>query len=184
MGLDQPGAVALDELAVDGDLAARTEVFDHVPVDGALVLAARVGVARADREVHGAGDLLVEEDVAREARDPRVAAEPELAEAARARVGREDLAQELLALLGGGSFLRAMLPRLEEGPGVQVFIGQENPADELRRLGVVVSTYGVDGEVVGVLGVVGPTRMAYDRSISSVRYMARLMSDLMADLRG
>jgi heat-inducible transcriptional repressor len=93
-------------------------------------------------------------------------------------------AQELLALLGGGSFLRAMLPRLEEGPGVQVFIGHENPADELRRLGVVVSTYGVDGEVVGVLGVVGPTRMAYDRSISSVRYMARLMSDLMADLRG
>jgi heat-inducible transcriptional repressor len=91
-------------------------------------------------------------------------------------------AQELLGLLGGGSFLSAMLPRLEEGPGVQVFIGQENPADELRRLGVVVSTYGVDGEVVGVLGVVGPTRMAYDRSISSVRYMARLMSDLMAEL--
>ena len=93
-------------------------------------------------------------------------------------------AQELIALLGGGSFLRAMLPRLEGGPGVQVFIGHENPADELRRLGVVVSTYGVDGEVVGVLGVIGPTRMAYDRSISSVRYMARLMSDLMADLRG
>ncbi|MGH2613726.1 MAG: heat-inducible transcriptional repressor HrcA [Thermomicrobiales bacterium] len=92
-------------------------------------------------------------------------------------------AQELLALLGGGTFLRAMLPRLEEGPGVQVFIGQENPADELRRLGIVVSTYGIDGEVIGILGVVGPTRMAYDRSISSVRYMARLMSDLMADLR-
>lgn len=91
-------------------------------------------------------------------------------------------AQELLALLGGGSFLGAVLPRLGEGPGVQVFIGQENPEDELRRLGIVVSTYGVGGEVVGVLGVVGPTRMAYDRSISSVRYMARLMSDLMADL--
>jgi heat-inducible transcriptional repressor len=40
----------------------------------------------------------------------------------------------------------------------------------------------VDGEVTGVLGVVGPTRMSYGRSISSVRYMARLMSDLMADL--
>jgi heat-inducible transcriptional repressor len=93
-------------------------------------------------------------------------------------------AQELLSLLGGGSFLGAMLPRLGAGLGVQVFIGQENPADELRRLGIVVSTYGVDGEVVGVLGVVGPTRMAYDRSISSVRYMARLMSDLMADLHG
>ena len=103
-----------------------------------------------------------------------VLTQPEFSDAAEA--------QELLALLGGGSFLTAMLPRLEEGPGVQVFIGQENPRDELRRLGIVVSTYGIGGEVVGVLGVVGPTRMAYDRSISSVRYMARLMSDLMADL--
>jgi heat-inducible transcriptional repressor len=73
---------------------------------------------------------------------------------------------------------------LEDAPGVRVFIGEENQADEMRRLGIVVSTYGVDDEVVGVLGVVGPTRMAYDRSISSVRYMARLMSDLMADLHG
>lgn len=91
-------------------------------------------------------------------------------------------AQDLLTLLGGSAFVTMMLPRLEESLGVQVFIGRENPADELRRLGVVVSTYGVDGKIVGVLGVVGPTRMAYDRSISSVRYMARLMSDLMADL--
>lgn len=93
-------------------------------------------------------------------------------------------AQELLHLLGGGLFMSAVLPRLGDEPDVQVFIGKENPEDKLRRLGIVVSTYGVGGEVVGVLGVVGPTRMAYDRSISSVRYMARLMSDLMADLNG
>jgi heat-inducible transcriptional repressor len=105
-----------------------------------------------------------------------VLTQPEFSDAAEA--------QELLTLLGGGAFLGAVLPRLGVGPGVQVFIGQENPADELRRLGIVVSTYGVDGEVVGVLGVVGPTRMAYDRSISSVRYMARLMSDLVAELHG
>jgi heat-inducible transcriptional repressor len=103
-----------------------------------------------------------------------VLAQPEFSDAAEA--------QELLTLLGGSAFLTMMLPRLDECLDVQVFIGQENPADELRRLGVVVSTYGVDGQIVGVLGVVGPTRMAYDRSISSVRYMARLMSDLMADL--
>jgi heat-inducible transcriptional repressor len=103
-----------------------------------------------------------------------VLAQPEFSDAAEA--------QELLSLLGGSAFLTMMLPRLDESLDVQVFIGQENPADELRRLGVVVSTYGVDGQIVGVLGVVGPTRMAYDRSISSVRYMARLMSDLMADL--
>ncbi|CAA9582677.1 MAG: Heat-inducible transcription repressor HrcA [uncultured Thermomicrobiales bacterium] len=93
-------------------------------------------------------------------------------------------AQALMALLRGGAFLNAVLPSLglDGGRGVQVFIGDENPAGELRRFGVVVSTYGVDGEVTGVLGVVGPTRMAYGRSISSVRYMARLMSDLMSDL--
>ena len=91
-------------------------------------------------------------------------------------------AQALLGLLRGGAFLGALLPQLEAGRDVQVFIGDENPAGELRRFGVVVSTYGVDGEVTGVLGVLGPTRMAYGRSISSVRYMARLMSDLVADL--
>jgi heat-inducible transcriptional repressor len=91
-------------------------------------------------------------------------------------------AQGLLGLLRGGAFLSALVPRLDVGPDVRVFIGDENPTAALRRFGVVLSTYGVDGEVTGVLGVLGPTRMAYGRSISSVRYMARLMSDLMAEL--
>jgi len=91
-------------------------------------------------------------------------------------------AQALLSLLRGGAFLSAVLPELDSGRGVRVMIGEENPTDELRRFGVVLSTYGVNGEVSGVLGIVGPTRMSYGRSISSVRYMARLMSDLMADL--
>jgi len=91
-------------------------------------------------------------------------------------------AQSLLALLRGGAFLSAVLPQLSDDDGVQVFIGDENPAVDLRRFGVVLSTYGVGGAVTGVLGVVGPTRMSYGRSISSVRYMAHLMSDLMADL--
>ncbi len=91
-------------------------------------------------------------------------------------------AQSVLELLRGGAFLSAVLPQVGGGREVQVFIGDENPADELRRFGVVLATYGVDGAVTGILGVLGPTRMAYGRSISSVRYMARLMSDLMADL--
>ena len=91
-------------------------------------------------------------------------------------------AQGVLELLRGGAFLSAVLPQLGPGSGVHVFIGDENPAGELCRFGVVLSTYGVDGAVTGVLGMVEPTRMSYWRSISSVRYMAGLMSDLMADL--
>jgi heat-inducible transcriptional repressor len=90
--------------------------------------------------------------------------------------------QRFLDLLRGGAFLAAILPQLAQGSDVQVFIGDENPADELRQFGVVMSTYGVDGAVTGVLGVLGPTRMSYWRSISSVRYVARLMSDLIAEL--
>jgi heat-inducible transcriptional repressor len=93
-----------------------------------------------------------------------------------------DEAQSVLDLLRGGSLLTAVLPQLSAGTDVQVFIGDENPTDVLRRFGVVMATYGINGEVNGILGVLGPTRMPYWRSISSVRYMARLMSDLMEDL--
>lgn len=90
--------------------------------------------------------------------------------------------QNVLELLRGTSLLGALLPQLTPAEDVQVFIGEENPADALRRFGVVMATYGIDGEVTGILGVLGPTRMPYWRSISSVRYMARLMSDLMEEL--
>jgi heat-inducible transcriptional repressor len=90
--------------------------------------------------------------------------------------------QRVLALLRGGAFLSAVLPRLSERPEVQVFIGDESLPDELRRCGVVVATYGVDGAVTGLLGVLGPTRMSYWRTISSVQYMARLMSEFVSDL--
>lgn len=91
-------------------------------------------------------------------------------------------AQGVLELLRGTTLLSAVLPSMQVGHDVQVFIGDENPTSELQRFGVVMSTYGIDGEVAGILGVLGPTRMPYWRSISSVRYMARLMSDLMQDL--
>lgn len=88
----------------------------------------------------------------------------------------------VLELLRGTSLLGALLPQMTVDDEVQVFIGDENPANSLRRFGVVMATYGINDEVTGLLGVLGPTRMSYWRSISSVRYMARLMSDLMEDL--
>ncbi len=99
--------------------------------------------------------------------------------------GAVDETQAFLGMLRGGAFLNALLPSLTAGrEDVQVFIGEENPTNELRRLGVVISTYGIDGEITGLVGVVGPTRMPYGRTISSVRYVSRLMSNLMADLYG
>lgn len=90
--------------------------------------------------------------------------------------------QIVMELMHGSALLGELLPQLVPGDDVQVFIGEENPAQSLRNFGIVIATYGVDGEVTGLLGVLGPTRMRYWHSIPSVRYMARLMSDLMADL--
>lgn len=90
--------------------------------------------------------------------------------------------QVVMELMHGSALLGELLPQLVPDDDVQVFIGEENPAQALRNFGIVIATYGVDGEVTGLLGVLGPTRMRYWHSIPSVRYMARLMSDLMADL--
>ncbi|MEX1157712.1 MAG: heat-inducible transcriptional repressor HrcA [Thermomicrobiales bacterium] len=96
--------------------------------------------------------------------------------------GGSRFAQQLLELLRGGSLLSELLPQISDRDGLQIFIGEENASEGLRPFGVVVATYGVDNEVTGLLGILGPRRMPYERSISSVRYMARLMSDLMRDL--
>lgn len=101
-------------------------------------------------------------------------------------LGTHDLADsdlhQVLVLLRGGGFLSAVLPALAPRSDVQVFIGDESLPDELRHFGLVLSTYGVANVVTGILGLLGPTRMSYWRTISTVRYMAHLMSDLMADL--
>lgn len=87
-------------------------------------------------------------------------------------------AGQIVELMEGGAFLSALLPQLRPADDVQVFIGGENVSDELRPYGIVVATYGVRREVIGLVGVVGPRRMAYERSIGTVRYVADLMSDL------
>lgn len=88
----------------------------------------------------------------------------------------------IVELMHGRSLLSEVLPQLRAGNDVQVFIGTENSASKLRNFGIVMAAYGIDGELTGILGVVGPTRMRYWHSIPSVRYMASLMSDLMEEL--
>lgn len=69
-----------------------------------------------------------------------------------------------------------LLDRSQQAEGVQIFIGQESGYEALDDCSVVTSPYSVGGEVVGVLGVVGPTRMAYDRVIPLVDITAKLLS--------
>ena len=59
--------------------------------------------------------------------------------------------------------------------GVRIFIGGESQVVPYESLSVVTAPYEVDGHVVGTLGVIGPTRMAYDRMIQIVDVTARLV---------
>ena len=89
----------------------------------------------------------------------------------------------IVRLLRGGALLTMLLPQIDEHvKDVQVLIGEEIDADLLQPYGIVIGSYGLNPNVTGLIGIVGPTRMYYERSISTVRYMAGLMSDMMQEL--
>jgi len=69
-----------------------------------------------------------------------------------------------------------LLTHMAEQRGVQVMIGGENPVEEMRECSLITSTYTYRGQVLGVLGVVGPRRMPYGDVISIVDETARLVS--------
>jgi heat-inducible transcriptional repressor len=98
-----------------------------------------------------------------------------------AQVGR---VRQVLEIVQGGKGLGSLIPQALASNGVQVVIGGEHGRDEMRQYSVVLSRYGVANSVAGVLGVIGPTRMAYPRTISTVRYISTVMSDLLGDLYG
>ncbi len=102
-----------------------------------------------------------------------VLAEPEFAEAENAR--------RALRVLEERSLLEDLLTRtvLNSGiGGVQVLIGGEGDWEELSQCSMVLARYGAPGLATGTLGVLGPIRMAYPRTISTVRFVAGILSDL------
>ena len=68
-----------------------------------------------------------------------------------------------------------LLDKCLAAESMQVFIGEESGYKILESVSVVASPYSVGDEVVGVLGVIGPTRMAYDRVIPIVDVTAKLL---------
>ena len=65
-----------------------------------------------------------------------------------------------------------------------MIIGKENKAEAIQNCSVVISQYGLPDEAIGTIGVVGPTRMPYARTISTVSYLSSVLSQLVAELYG
>jgi heat-inducible transcriptional repressor len=68
-----------------------------------------------------------------------------------------------------------LLDQSMRAEGVQIFIGQESGYQPFDQCSLVTSSYSVNDEVVGVLGVIGPTRMAYEKIIPFVDVTAKLL---------
>lgn len=87
--------------------------------------------------------------------------------------------QQILELFEHGNAWTSIIPSVINQEGVQIIIGDEARGEGLPAVSVVLARYGMGEKLAGVLGVVGPVRMPYSRSVSSVSYMSQLLSDLL-----
>jgi heat-inducible transcriptional repressor len=84
----------------------------------------------------------------------------------------------VLEALQRSDFLEQLMPVLTRGGGVHVIIGHENANDAMHEVSLVFAPYGAPDRALGLLGVLGPTRMPYPRAIPTVRYLSGLMNEL------
>jgi heat-inducible transcriptional repressor len=86
-----------------------------------------------------------------------------------------DTLRRLFEAFSRKRFMLDLLDRSINAKGVQIFIGDESGFQILDNCSVVTAPYNVDDETIGVLGVIGPTRMAYERVVPIVDVTARLL---------
>jgi len=99
---------------------------------------------------------------------------PEFAESSRVT--------EVLEVLEETRYLTVLLRQLIGESDLQIVIGSENTSSHLQGCTVVLTTYGPSERLKGVLGVIGPTRMAYSQTVVRLQAVARGASDRMAEL--
>ena len=89
--------------------------------------------------------------------------------------------RELFDLFDKKTMFVQILDMSTRAQGVQIFIGGESGASLLDECSVITAPYTVDGQVVGTVGVIGPTRMAYERVIPIVDITAKLLSSALSN---
>src|SRR6188472_4371507 len=103
-----------------------------------------------------------------------VMAAPEFAQSEKLR--------RVFAALENRAYLAELISGVAGAGTVRVFIGSENPAEDMADVSLVLAPYGRPGRAVGVVGVLGPTRMSYPQAIGTVRFISGLMNELIDHL--
>jgi heat-inducible transcriptional repressor len=177
--LDEPtDQAALNAIAAlfNERIAGRTSVdvsalVRDLPPDASAALARRVGErlvrtlneydAAAIEEVFSDGLLNVMEA-------------PEFA--------RSDKLRRVFSALENPAWLGRLVGTVSGAGEVRVFIGEENEPADMHDVSLVLAPYGRPGQAIGVVGVLGPTRMSYPQAIGTVRFVSGLMNELVDHL--
>jgi len=165
--LDEVAAALNAELGGSSALQVRRRAASFSPLAGHVLEV----VAQLLEEADG----VVVEDIFTDG-IVNVLEQPEFAEGAKLR--------GVLEVLQRSEFLEQLMPVLTRGRGVHVIIGHENVIDAMHDVSLVFAPYGSPGRALGLLGVLGPTRMPYPRAIPTVRYLSTLMNELITSHDG
>ena len=95
---------------------------------------------------------------------------------------QSDKLRRVFSALENRAYLGELVGEVAQGGRVRVFIGHENPPLEMREVALVLAPYGRPGRAVGVVGALGPTRLAYPQAIGTVRFVSGLMNELVEHL--
>ena len=95
---------------------------------------------------------------------------------------QSDKLRRVFSALENRSYLGQLVGSVAGAGRVQVFIGHENQPHDMRDVSLILAPYGRPGRAIGVVGVLGPTRMPYSQAIGTVRFVSGLMNELVDHL--
>ncbi len=180
-------AAQLNELACDRTAAEIAARLAGMPAEGGAV------ERLPDESEAGAGERmalvrLVGERIVRTMREFDAAAIEDLFSdgllnvMAAPEFAQSEKLRRVFAMLENRAYLGDLVERVARAGTIRVFIGHENPPAEMSEVSLILAPYGRAGRAVGVVGVLGPTRMAYPHAIGTVRFVSGLMNELVDHL--
>jgi len=95
---------------------------------------------------------------------------------------QSDKLRRVFSALENRAYLGQLVGSVAGAGRVQVFIGHENQPHDMRDVSLILAPYGRPGRAIGVVGVLGPTRMPYSQAIGTVRFVSGLMNELVDHL--
>ncbi len=95
---------------------------------------------------------------------------------------QSDKLRRVFSALENRSYLGQLIGDVAAAGRIQIYIGHENRPVEMRDVSLVLAPYGRRGRAIGVVGVLGPTRMSYPQAIGTVRFVSGLMNELVDHL--